>query len=625
METLSASLISHYYRSVDQHIDRIALSSGERTLTYREFDRMTTLWAHHLKQSVSEKSRGHVAILTTDRWKGILAVVASFKAGLTIVPLDPAIPLNRLQIMMSRAQPDLVAADAENLPLAENLQRQVGNQAPRVILGDEIEKYGADESGRERSRMTGHTDPQARCYVFFTSGSTGQPKAIVGRLSGITHFALWEGKEFGVTPDDRVSQLTTLSFDAVLRDIFTPLLAGACICIPTTLDLVAVPERFAAWMESEKITLLHCVPSVYRQLLKVTLTAARFPQLRHVLMAGEALYPADIQPWLNVFGSRIQLVNLYGPSETTMVKLFHRIGAADLERTSIPIGKPMEGAQVVILDERKKPCPRGVVGEIYLRTPHRSWGYLDDAEETAKVFVQNWTSQDPDDLLYKTGDLGRLLASGDLEFLGRKDRQVKIRGVRVELGEVESCIRRYPDVQDVHLLHQKGKPGEDDEMIAYLVLKPEGDTMAMGTYLLTWLPPSMIPSRLVRVESIPRGVTGKVNASALPSVEESTRARGEYVGPGTETEKALSRIFEEVVRRAEIGIDDNFFAVGGHSLIATQVILRVEEEFGVELTLADFLSTPTIRQLSACVDKRLVETVGQDDELLEMLENDQPH
>jgi amino acid adenylation domain-containing protein len=434
-------------------------------------------------------------------------------------------------------------------------------------------------------------DPDDRSYVFFTSGSTGAPKGIVGRLQAIDHFVRWEIETFGLGEAVRVSQLTTPAFDAVLRDLFVPLCSGGTACAPESREVLLDPRRLADWIDEAGLHLLHCVPSLFRRLLSQDLGPERFPTLRHVLLAGEPLAPADVKRWTEVFGGRIELVNLYGPSETTMTKLFYRVRPGDGELSAIPIGKPMRGAAALVLDDQGRPCSPGQVGEILIRTPFRSHGYWNRPDLTDQVFVPNPFGDNPADRVYRTGDWARVLEDGNFVFLGRADQQVKIRGVRIEPAEIEGLLRAHPAVRDAAVAAYQKKEGEP-VLCAYLALRQPVEPGAWRELLAGDLPEAMIPSHFVALEELPRTLTGKIDRRALPPPEE--RATGEAEGPGTPVEELLAGIFKDVLQIERLGLRENFFERGGHSLLAIQVLARVQQAFEIDLPLGSLFEQPTV-------------------------------
>jgi amino acid adenylation domain-containing protein len=455
-------------------------------------------------------------------------------------------------------------------------------------------------------------------YVYFTSGSTGRPKGIAGRLKGIDHFVRWEIATFGVGPGTRVSQLTSPSFDAYLRDVFTPLCAGGTVCAPPSRETVLDAARLAEWLTERRVEIVHCVPSLFRSLLNQPLRAADFPALKYVLMAGEPLLPSDVRRWTDVFGERVQLVNLYGPTETTMTKFFYLVRASDRDRRTIPIGKPVEGARALVLDAKGRACPPGAVGEIYIRTPYRTLGYFGRPDLTAEVFVPNPFNVDPADLVYRTGDLGRVLDDGNFEFLGRQDQQVKVRGVRVELREIDDLLRRHPGVRDVAVVDLEDSGG-NKYLCAYVVAGEGADAAALKEFLGASLPDYVVPSAFVMLDELPRTISGKIDRRALPKpAEAQARRESEFVAPRTPTEEAVAAIWRQVLNVERVSVEDNFFELGGHSLLATQLLARVRAALEVDVPLRALFAAPTIAGLALAVTELQAEQ-GGDEELARML------
>ncbi|HUG37737.1 MAG TPA: condensation domain-containing protein, partial [Candidatus Limnocylindrales bacterium] len=346
--------------------------------------------------------------------------------------------------------------------------------------------------------------------------------------------------------------------------------------------------------ERSRVQLIHCVPALFRTLLGLDLTEVSFPALRHVLLAGEVVLPADVRAWSARLGDRIELVNLYGPSETTMTKFVYRIRPGDAERPRIPIGRPIPGAAALVVNDKGRPCAPGQVGEIVIRTPFRSHGYLNRPELTREVFVPNPFGDDPTDLVYRTGDLGRVLDDGHFEFLGRKDFQVKILGVRVELEEIESRLRDHPGVVEAVVRALDGDGGRT-ALCAYVVAGDlEPDKAELRRHLAPHLPAYMIPSHFVFLERLPRTTTGKVNHQALPKPTGGAATTDSRSLPRTPEQELLLAVWMEVLAVDGMGIHDSFFEWGGHSLIATQALSRVRRIFGVDMPLRDLFEAASV-------------------------------
>jgi len=571
--------------------EQAAISCGETRITYGELQHRTDKLAQLLISGGARKE-SIVAILLDSKVDAITSIIAVLKAGSVFVPFDPLLPELRLASMIKDVTPDLLISEAKLTP-------RLNGFTPGTVLS--LDQLALD--GVLATKEAEHSTPDDFCYVYFTSGSTGRPKGIAGRLKGIDHFIRWQIETLNIGKNDRVSQLLPLSFDGSLRDIFVPLCAGGTICVPEHNELVTDAKELVAWLDREQISLIHCVPTLFRAILNEELQPDQFQALRYVLLAGEALLPADVGRWREVFGDRVKLINLYGTSETTMAKFIYEVQPGDEKRRSVPVGKPMPGARALIVDEDGGECRPGAIGEIYISTPYRSHGYYKQPDLTAEVFIANPFSEDPKDIVYKTGDLGRMLDDGNIELLGRKDQQVKIRGVRVELEEINSLVRGFNGVQDVAVIDRKDTNG-GNFLCAYIVGGDELKVDALRAYLHERLPGSMVPSAYVAMEKLPRTMSGKIDRRALPQLK-NRAGRREFAPPRTATEQMVAEIWSNILGLPKISLHDDFFELGGHSLLATQVMGRVRSTTGVELPLRALFENPTVAQLAAQVDAAL--------------------
>jgi amino acid adenylation domain-containing protein len=579
-------------RAVESWPTRVAIEGPERSLTFAELAaRSDDLALRLLDGGLNAGDR--VAILAENPLEVIPAMLAVLQAGGVFVPLDPELPERRLAALVAEVSPQRFLVEPRFYGLLAGLPAGAAAARGALISLDGREPAAA------RSPVQVERSPDAPCYIVFTSGSTGRPKGIVGRFKAIDHYIRWEIALLGAGEGVRVSQLTTPAFDAFLRDVFVPLCAGGTVCLPPDRASRLDPGRLVSWLHEREVHLLHCVPSLLRSLLAERLKPELFPALRWVLLAGEPLLPADVRRFMEVFGERIELVNLYGPSETTMTKLFHRVRPADREAAAVPIGRAMEGARAVVVDEGGGICPPGGVGEILIRTPFRSLGYHGNPERTREVFVPNPLRDNPDDLVYKTGDLGRVRDDGEIEFLGRRDHQVKIRGIRVEPGEIEGALREHPQVRDAVVLACEGATGL--YLCAYAAVEGEVAPAALRLFLEGSLPDALVPAAFVLLDRLPRTLTGKVDRAALPPPP--PHEPRPYVAPRTPTEELLASLWQELLRCGRVGVHDNFFALSGHSLLALRLLSRIRDLFGVEVALGDFLSREDLAALAARVDE----------------------
>lgn len=595
-----------FRQAAERFENRPAIEWEGHQVSYRQLESQAARLAQDLREAGAGKG-SLVAILANRTADVVAAMLAVLDTGCAFVPIDLQFPAATLPAVVFEARPRLWLVSERQVETLESLQCEHGFQATVLPIA---EGWVQDRTeGLRLAPPAEPVDPNAISYVYFTSGSTGRPKGIAGRLQAIDHFVRWEVETFGVGEGTRVSQLTSSAFDAFLRDVFTPLVAGGTICVPAGRESILDGGRLAEWIERQRVELLHCTPSLFRLILGQELTPASFPALRWVLLAGEPLLPSDVRRWHDLFAERVRLVNLYGPSETTMVKLFHLVLPEDGQARTVPIGRPMPGARAIVVDEKGKPCPPGKLGEIYIRTLYRSLGYLNRPDLTAESFIQNPFGNRPDDIVYKTGDLGRLREDGAFEFVGRRDTQVKVRGVRVEIAPIEDLLRAHPSVADVAVVDRVDTQG-NKFLCAYVVPRGELDPSVLAEALRGALPDSAVPSAFVTLEALPRTLSGKVDRRALPNPGEAGR---EHVAPRTPVEEALCGIFSELLGIAQIGIRDNFFELGGHSLLATMLLSRIRSAFGVEVPLREVFRTPTSEGLALTVVRLRAEQESEDE------------
>jgi len=581
-----------------------AIERGGRRITYAELEAESNRLANFLLQGGVGKG-SMVGLLTSAPELVITGILGVLKAGAVFVPFDPTFPEGRLRTMSEQVKPQWYVSEAKHL---EKLDQLGGAAEAQIVCVDESDY--SDYDCREHPGIK--SDPDAPCSIYFTSGSTGKPKAILGRLKGIDHYMRWEIAAVGAGSGTRVSQLASPAFDGFLKDVFVPLCSGGTVCAPENRSILLNAMQLADWLDIEQVEVLHCVPSVFRALLNEKLESRYFEAIKYVVLAGEALYPADVKRWMDVFGERIKLLNVYGPTETTVLKVAYEVRAADIDRPSIPIGKPIHDSGVVLINSRGQLCRGEAVGEIHIRTPYRSHGYFGAPELTREVFIRNPFSDDPLDILYKTGDYGRLLEDGNLEFLGRRDQQVQVRGVRVELGEIENLLREHAGVADVAVVDRDDVEG-NKFLVAYVSLNDGASAAPLRQYLMERLPEAMVPSAIVELDELPRTLNGKVDRKTLRSLDLQQLTPEEKGGSLTPIEEIVAGIWCEVLRLSEIGRSGNFFNLGGHSLLVTQVLARVREYLGVELPIRSLFEAPTLVQFARVIEEHV--SAGQRSEL----------
>ncbi|PYS20338.1 MAG: hypothetical protein DMF72_21450 [Acidobacteria bacterium] len=442
--------------------------------------------------------------------------------------------------------------------------------------------------------------PDDPAYVFFTSGTTGIPMGVLGSHKGLGHFLTWQRATFEVGPEDRCAQLTGLSFDVVLRDIFLPLVSGATLCLPKAIDDLRA-ERIVPWLADERITLLHTVPSLAQSWLQHPGSRPSLQNLRLTFFAGEPLTDVLVHRWRAAFSQMGKIVNLYGPTETTLAKCFYVVPPDVTVGTQL-VGAPLPQTQVLILSQNNRLCGIGEAGEIVIRTPFRSLGYVNPTQKDQRRFIKNPYRDDQHDLLYRTGDRGRYTLNGMVEILGRLDDQVKIRGQRIEPGEVEIVLSGHAGVQQAVVIVHEDELG-DKRLVAYVVGQPLQllTIDQLRRFLKERLPQHMVPSGFVMIDKLPLTPNGKVDRGALPSMSRAVRFESDstYLAPRNSLEEVIAGIWGGVLKLERVGINDNFFAVGGHSLLAMHIIAQLREIFQVELPLRSLFEEPTIAGTAA--------------------------
>lgn len=537
------------------------------------------------------------------------ALLAIFKSGRIYLPADIRFAESRLQ----QIQEDVPGAVVLVHRSWWNEWKQVmfNNTANLVLVLDEengVEVITEDGiidyhwNQLPADNLEGHNEEEAGNYIFYTSGSTGRAKAIAGVNKSLAHFIRWEMKAFPIRPSQRVSQLIQFTFDASLRDIFLPLCSGATLCIPDE-DTRSNIAELVNWIEAEAINLVHCVPSLFLQLTRFGKQDAQgnvlFTNLHYILLAGEPLYAKDIHRWQETFGTHTEIVNLYGTSETTLIKTFYRVKEVPATPGQVlPAGQPIDDSFILILNNNRL-CRIGEIGEVYIKTPYLTKGYLNNEALTATVFVQNpLAPEGVTDIIYKTGDLGRYLPDRNLEVLGRQDKQVKINGVRIELAEIEKALLNLPGVEETLVNVVKDAEGQPQLVCYYVAANSIAD---IDRQLLRYLNRYMIPSYFIWLTEFPLNANGKVDRRALPAPDEVLLGK-EFALPEEGLETAIAAIWKTELGLSRIGREHSFYHLGGNSLKAMKIVADMQKQLHISLKLTDIFTHPTIAQLAAIIN-----------------------
>jgi amino acid adenylation domain-containing protein len=562
----------------DRTPDSIAVSAGESSLTYRQLDQKANRVARWLRRrGVGPNVRVALSVdRTIDLPIGFLGIL---KAGGAYVPLDPTYPRDRTDYMLVDAGVDLELNAIDD---------------PDIL-------------SESPERLDSVIDPTDLAYIVYTSGSTGKPKGVMVTHASVVEYAQTLASELTIEPEDVYLHTASISFSSSVRQFFVPFAAGATVVIASTderRDPIALLQRIC----DSQITVIDLVPTVVRQIVDSLAglstnerTGFTTHRVRLLLTASEPLHFGLVRDWRRLLGTRAKWINMYGQTETTGIVSLYRIPETIDDRHGIvPIGRPRPNLRLLVLDSHFRPVPCGVPGRLYIGSDALAEGYAADASLTAERFLPNpWDSEER---LYDAGDFVRLAWDGTIEFLGRADQQVKIRGLRIEPAEIERVLLEHPGVREA-VLSVFEDPADGNRLVAYVTSKSDPVSMsALRTHARQKLPEHMIPSAFVCLEQLPLTPNGKLDRGALPKPERVRNAEVEYVPPRTASERDLAMIWQQVLRVDRIGAGDNFFTLGGHSLLAAQVRSRVQNSLGVDIPLNAIFEDQTLSALALRIE-----------------------
>ncbi|MFF8279545.1 amino acid adenylation domain-containing protein [Streptomyces lateritius] len=582
-----ATLVSAFLDCVERYPQRVAVKCGTDALTYAQLDAASIALAGRIQQRTDEPARP-LAILLERSCDMVVTALAVLRTGSSYVPLDPGAPAARLATVLEDAAPALVLTTAALAPVLPAGQD--------VLVLDE--PAGATGPAPAPAEIT----PDTRAYVIFTSGTTGRPKGVEVTHGNVLRLFTETEPLFGFGPDDVWSMFHSFAFDFSVWEIWGAVLYGGSVVIVPG-DVAKDPARFRALLRDEGVTMLSQTPTAFGQLTAEERTQEDRLPVRCVVFGGEALNFADLAPWIDKYGDAApELVNMYGITEITVHATYRRVTSADLDQDRSLIGHPLPDLGIELLDENLAPVADGKTGEIVVTGPGVARGYLGRPGLTAERFVEFAGADGAPTRGYRSGDLARRLPDGDLEYRGRRDTQVKIRGFRIELGDIESALAAHSGVRQAAAA-VKEYDGER-ELAAYVVLA-EGaalDDAALRAHLATLLPAYMVPVAFQALPEFPMTVNGKLDRDALPTPRAAVAVADATTGPAPSRslrEELLCELFAQVLGRTAVGPDDDFFALGGHSLMAIRLVNRIRAVLGLEVAVKDLFDAPTPAALGA--------------------------
>lgn len=581
-----------FEEQVKRSPDAVAVVFEDEKLTYRELNEQSNQLAHYLiKHGVGPEVL--VGICMERSLDMIIGLLGILKAGGAYVPLDPTFPHDRLAFMLKDSK-------ARILLTQECLLKELPPHDGDVVCLDTA--WETIENEPKSNPISGALSENL-VYVIYTSGSTGKPKGVAMQHHSLTNLLLWQQNNLKLSGSVKTLQLASLSFDVSFQEIFSTLCSG-CILVLAPEELRRDSRSLIEYLNENSIERLYLPFVALQQLADVTENHLSLPpSLVEIITAGEQL---QITPHIAELFSKLKactLHNQYGPTESHVVTAFTLMGSPDDWPLLPPIGRPIANTQIYLMDKHLQPVPVGVVGELYIGGTNLARCYLNRPGLTSNKFIPNPFGDEPEERLYKTGDLARYLPDGNIEFLGRIDHQVKIRGYRIELGEIEAVLCQHPAVSESVVVVQ-GQKADDKRLTVYVVTTSHKNLAdsELQAYLRKRLPEYMIPSRVVFLDSIPLTPSGKIDRQGLPAPNRDIRIPAdESAGPMTPKEKRIAQIWSELLGVDCVGPTDDFFLLGGHSLLAMRVISRVRDLFGVEISLRVFFEVPTVRRLAGVV------------------------
>ncbi len=587
---INQSIPARFEQVVSYYADNIALVGNNQRLTYQELNKRVNQVAHAIK-AITVSQIDCVAFLVDYSPNMIVTTLAVLKARKIYLAIHPQMPVLAQRQIVEDAQPELMVTTGFLKDRAKSITEGL---CPILVL-DEIDA-AYPENNPEIS-----INPHDLSTIFYTSGTTGQPKGVVKSHCNILHRVWLAVQHDGICSTDRQSLLTYSSFASSESDTFGSLLNGATLYL---FDIVSQGlGAFRTWLENEQITVLHPPVLLFRRFLSTLAGENLFPSVRLVLLAGDTVLPSDIGNWKHYFAKSCTLVHRFSTTETGILTVVKIENDQVVTNNEIPAGFPVADKSLFLVDEEGRTVAEGKTGELMVKSPYIAQGYWRKPQKTSQVFRIDPSV--PHQRIYRTGDLGQFQRDGSFRHIGRRDHQVKIRGYRVDLREIESVLAQFTEVLELAVIARKDN--DEQKIFAFLVLKPglEFSPRDLRQRLLKILPEWKIPSHFQSIDALPTTANGKIDREKLSARNFEATLENEYVAPRNSTEATLAAIWQEVFKLKQVGIYDNFFELGGHSLLITQLISRIRQNFPVDIPLRTLFELPTVAEfapfLTACL------------------------
>lgn len=587
------TFLSYFKDQVSQRGNHLAVVCGTSQLTYQQVDELSDTIVRNLSVRRPATMGKQVAIVMERSEKMLCTIIATWKLRAAYIPVEPGLPMDRIVSMLGDVPPLFFIAESEQI---------ISNLREQFPSSEILNIHDALAPEVDAGLPTGQPVPSDLAYVIFTSGSTGKPKGVMINHQGMLNHLFAKIEDLGITDESRVAQTASHSFDISVWQFFSALISGGTVIIYKDSEIMN-PVEFIKSVQHDEIKIMEVVPSYLSVILEVTSTLPNgaLPHLKYLIATGEILRPVLAKQWSQSFPNAL-LINAYGPTEASDDVTHHVLTDSDLHSLRIPIGKPIRNTFIYVVNEMMQLCPPGVKGEIVVGGAGVGDGYLNEPELTARKFVKNCFPNNPFSTLYKTGDLGCYLPDGSVDFFGRKDYQVKIKGFRVELNEIENLISQITSVTNVVVTFYEKE--NIQALVAYLVLKnrSENDLTEIKEYLVQRLPAYMVPAEWVVMTKFPETASGKVDRNALPQPTKISFDESRVDVPTNEVERKLQSIWEDVFKISPIGIHDNFFKLGGDSIKGIRIVNRIQAWLEEVVHVTVLFTSPTIAELAKLLE-----------------------
>jgi fengycin family lipopeptide synthetase D len=607
--TLMQRLEKLIFDQADRTPDAVAVEHNGARLSYRQLKTQALEISSELQRS-GLKPKQTVAIFQHRSLATLPIMLGIWEAGGIVVPINPTTPAKMFESMIHDSCPRIILTDDSLKPGVSDAVKNVKLVSPPGIVVGDPRSNG--HVSLQHEGFCNEAIDENSCYIIYTSGSEGRPKGVVGRHDCLIHYLRWQVKEFAVQENDRFSQTAPLSFDFSLKELLVPLLCGARVCIADRTTVMNA-RKFVEWAHQSKITMMCCVPTLLRSILQLQSSPSDrdlFQSLRALLISGDMLRWEDVAGFRERFGNEVPLFNLYGPTESTVIKLFYRIPETRAPGSiNVPVGRPIQDTDILIFDESNQPSAPGEPGEIVILCEWIASGYLNSGQDSRFCTLDYHGQQRR---AYRTGDMGRWLSDGNLELMGRRDRQVKIRGYRIELNELESILSTHDAISDVAVIVPASNSGKADSQAVIACYFTSDDPALTEKEVRNFAKERLLPqvwslTRFRRLDKLPLSANGKVDRRKLESlIDESEEPVAQLLSTSSSVQDRISAMWEELLAMDGINTEANFFELGGDSMTAIRLLRRLREELHPEVKLDDVYEFPSISQLSNRVEQLLV-------------------